>query len=221
MEEVREVLEDYRRLGRLAVKILAYRFRIFTAVMVLSINSIFSVFYLFLGLLEIVGSMPKIPLLGYILWITPFILVFLLTYVLLGIFKKTFIEIPKRIKPREKFDINVGLIFVIAYTVPFILVNTIPVPLPYWESYGWYYALLAASTIVTVFYEKRLSKVLPELSIKIFYTITVLLLVFSPIPFALTVFGNSELIEISSSIIVTLCYLIASLMEVYRAERLA
>lgn len=220
MEKVEKVLEDYRSLGRLAVKIIAYRFRIFTSVIVLSINSIFSAMYLTIGLLEKAGSLPRLPILDIFFWIIPFMLTLLLVFILFGIFKRAFLEIPKLIKPREKVRINVGLVFSIAYSLPFLIVYIAAPPLPFWDEYAWYYALLVGSLIVTLFYERPLSRAYPELSIKIFYTITVLLLLFSPIPVALTTLGIEGLASIASSLITTICYLVSALREIYRAERL-
>ena len=199
-------------LGRLATRLVAYRFRVFQAVMALSITAAIILVWIGLSLVHILYStMP---------WTTPLITaVFVAT---------AFAAVIPLIRVFHKVLTQVGRLYpgvpghrvpIVAYSLPFAAYGASPPILPRWHEWGWYAAAVAAQAIMAVFFETPLARRYPELGISIYRLSAAILAAGLPLVVA-TGLGNPDAAAVLGAGLAVFSYLAAALNELRRAEEL-
>jgi len=225
MEELGEILKGYKDLGELTVKLLAYKYRIFYASLILVLNIIFTILMILFWL--IMSVLPKITaislnyeFLGIGIWGIAFSFAMIVVWILHRVFSRTVKSIQQYMSYKE--TIVDKLIFPLAFSVPFLLVYMIPSPRPYWETYCWFYAITSSFVIVAVFHERKMNKLYPRFSTNVYTTISIMQVAFSVILTLIVLhISHPTMLSMVSYLFVLISALTAAIRQIYSAEKLS
>lgn len=212
---VDSILLAERELGELAEKIIIYRYKVYSASSV-ALITIATILVVFAFLITAPYNLIPVALVFIIAFSAPFAMV----AILIKTFKKALRSVNFLISTKgEKLNkIRLNTVALLSYTVPFILFYSTS-PLPYWETYAWYFALTAANASMALFYEKYINDLLPELSVKVYMIWSTLSLLFAPLIVYLALTNPLKTWSIALFIYL-FATLISSIQEIYRAEKM-
>lgn len=213
--------EEYVNLADLARRLMAYRYRIFTAATQLSVGLCVAVLYM---LWQVAGhAVFKEP------WITPLIpVIFFLSffvplYLIAGFIWRTYWRSVRTLSAATEYrGEGRERLVPLVYALPIILVYTIPPPLPHWYSYAWFYGLTVSHVLEALLFEIPLAESSPEFSTISHRVTAALSIAASPVPAMISLGAETSFLPAHAAVIIALvAYLVAAILELRRAERLA
>ncbi len=201
-----------RELGVFAQKLIIYKYKVYSATTILLL--ILSITTLVLSVFEVLEYF------NLIIFVAIFALPFTVALIMVKIFGKSLMLFDNMVLARgSKIDNRrIHATFALSYTIPIVaayLVN----PLPYWPIYAWYIALLFSNLMVTIFYEQYINSLLPQLKIRIYFTLTLVSLLLTPI-LAYSIIAFPRRAGIVGIILYMVASIISSIQEIYRAEKM-
>ncbi|RLE70131.1 MAG: hypothetical protein DRJ37_06965 [Thermoprotei archaeon] len=204
-----------RELGGLAEKIIIYRYKVYSAssIALITIATLLVVYSFSI-------TAPYSPIPAILVFIIAFSAPFAIVAILIKTFKKALRSVNLLISTRGRRlnRTRLNVVALLSYTTPFILFY-LTSPLPYWETYAWYFALAVANTSMTLFYERYINELLPELSVRVYTVWSALSLLFAPLIAYLALIDPLKAWPVA---LITYLFatLISSIQEIYRAEKM-
>ncbi len=223
MEKEINVLRAEKELAGLAEKLIIYRFRVALANMTLTFAVIGAILAFALTLLFTVGPprLPWIPAgLSGAVGLTAIIATFFAAAAVLHpVYEKSLRGLSRLIPGEEESLVKrLNAAPIVSYTVPFAIFYLVK-PYPGWESHAWYFALTLASLTMYAMYERALNSRVERLRLRIYLVLTALMAVLSPLVVAAaSAWGVGGAVAVAVMAFLA-SSLIASLQEIYRAER--
>ena len=223
VEKEINVLRAEKELAGLAEKLIIYRFRVALANMTLTFAVIGAILAFALTLLFTVGPprLPWIPAgLSGAVGLTAIIATFFAAAAVLHpVYEKSLRGLSRLIPGEEESLVKrLNAAPIVSYTVPFAIFYLVK-PYPGWESHAWYFALTLASLTMYAMYERALNSRVKGLRLRIYLVLTALMAVLSPLVVAAaSAWGVGGAVAVAVMAFLA-SSLIASLQEIYRAER--
>ena len=214
-------VEEYVNLADLARRLTAYRYRVFTAATQLSVGLCVAVLYM---LWQVAGYAvlrerwiaPLIPVIFFLSFFVP--LYFIASFIWRTYWRSVRalgVTVRRGERGRER-------LIPFIYALPIILVYAIPPPLPHWYSYAWFYGLTVSHMLETLLFEIPLARTSPEYSTISHRVTTILSVAASPIPAVISLGAEAPFLPAHAAVAIALAaYLVAAILELRRAERLA
>ena len=212
----KDVLAE-KELAEITRRMIIYRFKIYSATTILHLALIVTSFIFMI--IYIVPAFSSNVLVNTIVFACILCVAFGTAILIGGVFKKSLESLSASAKIPRKHKHRANAVFSIAYSVPIILFYFIPPPFPGWYSYAWFLALIVSNAIVYFFYERAMNKYIPDLELKIYFTLTLLAALSTPILAAAIIVAPSKAWAVAF-VLYFLTIALASLREVWSAERI-
>ncbi len=207
-------------LGRLTLKLLIYRFKVYSAItqLIIGLTSLIIAFSL-IFFSKFFSNIRVPEFIWIFIFLGFFTLFFSIAIAIDYIFRKSHRSLRYIISSKGKKidEKRINYTYTLSFSLPYILLYMIN-PLPLWYSYAWLLSMNIAYFMIWILYERYINNIIPDLKLRINIFITVTLLPFS---FISLYFGSiNDTLAIYSAVVgVAISSIISSIQEIYRAEK--